>query len=262
MEIRATGTDRMRSILVLAATLGVLVFNWIAATGRVGSLDTGTISDLYPTVLTPAGYAFSIWTLIYIGLVAFSVWQLLPANVTRFRPLRSLYVFSCALNCAWLYFWHADQIVLCFGILAALSATLAVINYLLRQPESLADGWAAKAPFGLYFGWVTVATMVNFMVMLKYLRIDLSPPVEMTLGVVLILLAAAIGVVVRLKLMNYFFPLAVAWGLTAIAVRQSGRTLVVASAAAGVVACLIASLSFVMSLRSSQDREAYNTPHE
>jgi hypothetical protein len=106
----------------------------------------------------------------------------------------------------------------------------------------------------LYFGWVTAAMLVNFTIMLKFLEVDLSNSVETILAVALILLAATLGVVVRWKLTNYVYPLAVAWALTAIAVKQSGHTLIVAAAAIGVIACLIASMSFVMNLNSSESR--------
>ena len=255
MENGVTGTDRMRAFLVLAATIGVLVFNWLAATGRLGS-DTGAISDKYPTSLTPAGYAFSIWSLIYLGLIVFSVYQLLSANLRRFRGVRSFYIFSCALNCAWLYFWHREQIVICFVIIFALAITLLLICYHFRNTVSLKDTWVAKAPFGIYFGWVTAATLVNFTIALKFLNVPLSPPAGTVLAVALILLAAGLAVLVRLKLTNYFYPLAIAWALTAIAVKQSGQTLIVSAAAIGVVACLIASLSFVMNLNSPSSREA------
>lgn len=250
MENGVTGTDRMRSILVLAATVGVIAFNWLAAAGRLGS-DTAAISAKYPTLLTPAGYAFSIWSLIDLGLIAFSVYQLLPANLARFRAIRSFYIFSCALNCAWLYFWHLDQIVICFVVIIALWATLGIISYQLRNPESLRDTWAAKAPFGIYFGWITAAMLVNFAIMLKYLKVDFSPSAESALAISLILIAAAFAILVRIKLTNYFYPLAIAWALTAIAVKQSGQTLIVTAAALGVIACLIAALSFVMNLNSS-----------
>ncbi len=255
MENGVTNTDRMRSVLVLAATAGVIVFNWIAAAGRLGGVDTGDISDKYPTMVTPAGYAFSIWSLIYAGLVAFSIFQLLPANISRFRSLRSPYIFTCALNCAWLYFWHAEQIVICFVIIAALWAMLLVINYIVREPETFAAVWIVKAPFGIYFGWVTAAMVVNFAVMLKYLQIELTRSTETVLAVVLMLAVAAVAIAVRAKLRNYFYPFAVAWALTAISVKQSGNTMVVVAGAVGVIACLIASLSFVMNMRSSQDRE-------
>jgi hypothetical protein len=253
MENSATGTDRIRAILVLAATLGVIVFNWLAATGRLGS-DTAAISAKYPTLLTPAGYAFSIWSLIYLGLIAFSIYQILPANLSRFRAIRSFYIGSCALNCAWLYFWHRDQIAVCFVVMVALWATLAIICYQLRDPEALRDTWIAKAPFGLYFGWVTAAMLVNLSIMLKFQNVQLSTSVETWLSVVLILIAAGCAVIVRAKLSNYIYPLAIAWALTAIAVRQSGHTAIVVAAAIGVIACLIASMSFVMNLKSSETR--------
>jgi hypothetical protein len=252
MENTPTGTDRMRSFLVLAATIGVIVFNWLAATGRLGT-DTAEVSAKYPTLLTPAGYAFSIWSLIYVGLIAFSIYQLLPSNLTRFRAVRSFYIFSCALNCAWLYFWHRDQIVICFVIILALAALLILICYQLRDPESIRDIWAAKEPFGLYAGWVTAAMLVNLTIMLKYLRIEMPVSAETALAVSLILLAATLAVLVRYRLRTYVYPLAIAWALTAIAVKQSGKTLIVSAAAIGVVACLIASASFVMSLRSSDN---------
>ena len=244
----------MRSFLVLAATIGVILFNWLAATGRLAGTDTAAISAKYQTLVTPAGYAFSIWTLIYVGLVAFSVFQLLPANVARFRPVRSLYIFTCALNCAWLYFWHQEQIVVCFVIILTLAVALLAINFIIRESESTTDAWIAKGAFGLYFGWVTAATLVNFAIMLKFLNALASPTTETILAVVLILVAAALGVLIRIRLTNYFYPLAVAWALTAIAVKQSGQTAVVVACAMGVIACLIATLSFVMSLNSSESR--------
>ena len=242
----------MRSILVLVATIGVIAFNWMAATGRLAGVSSADISAKYPTLITPAGYGFSIWTLIYVGLLAFSIFQLLPANVARFRPLRSLYIFSCALNCAWLYFWHTEHIAICFVILVALCLTLLSINYLLREPETFADIWLAKAPFGIYLGWATAAVLVNLVVMLKFLNVSLTPSTETYLAVGLILVAAVFGVLARIRLTNYFYPLAIAWALTAIAVRQSGQTAIVVACAVGVIASLIASLSFVMNLKSSE----------
>jgi len=254
MTETATGSDRLRAILVPIATLGTIAFNWIAAAGRINGVTPAEISDKYPTLITPAGYAFAIWSLIYVGLIAFSIYQLMPANVVRFRAIRSPYILSCALNCAWIYFWHHDQIAICFGLIFALAVSLVLINLNLRGSGSLGEFWLAKAPFGIYFGWVTAATLVNFSVLLVYLNVKLSDSVGTLVAVGLILLAAALGVLIRVRLTNYLYPLAVAWALTAIAVKQSGHTLIVSAAAIGVVACLIATLSFVVNLPSSTSR--------
>lgn len=250
MSDNAATIDRIRSVLVLAATAGTIVFNVFAAAGYVNGVTPSDISDKYPTVVTPAGYAFSIWTLIYVGLIGFSIYQLLPQNAQRLRSIRSLYITSCALNCAWIFFWHSDQIAICFVIISALLAVLILINLRIRQSSSNIESLLVKGPFGIYLGWLAAATLVNFAVLLVYMKIDLTNAGQVV-GSVLVLLAAAFGVFIRIRLTNYFAPLAVAWALTAIAVKQSGQTLIVSAAAAGVIACLIASLSFVLNLKSS-----------
>lgn len=243
--------DRIKPILVIIATIGVIVFNFLAGTGYLGGIDPGAISDKYPTRITPAGYAFAIWSLIYTGLFAFGIYQFLPKNEQRFRSVRTIYIASCAANCAWLYFWHHEMILLCLATISVLLATLAFINIKLQTVESYGDHWLAKAPFGLYFGWVTVATILNATIALVYLNVRFSDAATTYSGAALLLIAAILGVIVRWKMRNYFYPLAVAWALTAIAVKQSGQTIIVATAAVGVIACLIASLSFVMHMKSS-----------
>jgi translocator protein len=250
MTEAGSSTDKLRAVLVLAATIGTIAFNWLAASGYVNGVTPEVISDKYPTNITPAGYAFAIWSLIYLGMAAFSIYQLLPANVLRFRSIRSLYIMSCALNCGWIYFWHHDQIAICLAMIVGLLSVLLFINVKLNTFDSIADSAIVKTTFGIYFGWVTAASLVNFAILLVYLRIDLGSSAT-TVGVILILFAAALGVLVRVRLTNYFYPLAIAWALTAIAVKQSGQTLIVSAAAVGVIACLIASLSFVMNLNSS-----------
>ena len=247
--------DKIQQILVIAATAGMIIFNYLAATGILGGIETGAVSDKYPTRITPAGYAFAIWSLIYLGMIAFSIYQALPSNAERFRRLRRVYILSCAANCAWLYFWHQEMIVVCLAVILVLLAALAFINAKLQNTETYAEFWLVKAPFGLYFGWVTAATILNATIALVYLNVQVSDSTAAILGAGLILIAAALGGIIRWRLRNYFYPLAIAWALTAIAVKQSGKTLIVASAAVGVIACLLAALSFVMNMPSSENRE-------
>lgn len=246
--------DKLQQILVIAATVGMIIFNAFAATGMLGGTDTGAVSDKFPTRITAAGFAFSIWSLIYLGMLAFSIYQALPSNNAKFRGLRRIYILSCVLNCAWLFVWSRELIVVSLGIIIALLVTLAVINIKLRTTETKGEFWAAKVPFGIYFGWITAATILNAAIMLVSLGIKFSDTMTNITGALLILIAAALGAFVRWKLKNYFYPLAIAWALTAIAVKQSGQTLIVTACAFGVIACLIAALSFVMEMPSSENR--------
>jgi hypothetical protein len=246
--------DRLKPIHVIAATIGVIVFNYLAATGILGGIDPGAISDKYPTRITPASYAFAIWSLIYSGLVAFSIYQALPKNLAQFRSIRTVYILSCAANCAWLYFWHAEAILISLLVIFVLLGSLAFINVRLRETEKHGEYWLAKAPFGIYFGWVTAATILNATIALVYLNVRVSDSATNLIGAGLLLIAAALGVIIRFRLTNYFYPLAIAWALTAIAVKQSGQTLIVAAAAVGVIACLLAAISFLMKMPSSETR--------
>jgi hypothetical protein len=243
--------DRPRSILVIIATLGVIVFNWFAALGRINNVTPDAISAKYPTVITPAGYTFTIWSLIYVGVIAFSIYQALPANLAKFRNIRTIYIFTCVLNCGWIYLWHHEIILPGFGVILILLATLLFINLKLKVTDSYAEYWAAAAPFAIYFGWVTAAAIINLAVVLYSLGYQMTGSPGIFFGSACLLVAAVIGVFVRVKLTNYLFPLAIAWALTGIAVKQSGKTLLVSAAAVGVVACLIATCSFVMNLNSS-----------
>ncbi|MDI1240771.1 MAG: tryptophan-rich sensory protein [bacterium] len=258
MTDKASGADRLRSYLVPLATVGTIAFNWLAAIGRVNGVSPSDISDKYATPVTPAGYAFSIWSLIYLGMIAFSIYQLLPANAARFRSIRSLYILTSALNCGWIYFWHHDQIAICLALIFSLAVSLFLINLNLRKTDGMGEYWFAKAPFGIYFGWVTAATLVNFAVLLVHWDISISASVWTWIAVGLIFFAAALGVIIRVRLLNYLYPLAIAWALTAIGVKQSGQTLIVAAAAFGTIACLIATLSFVVGLPSTDNPRAVN----
>lgn len=239
------------SILVVGATIVTIVFNSLAAAGYVNGVRPSDISDRYSTVVTPAGYAFSIWSLIYLGIIAFSIFQALPSQLERFRKVRTLYIASCLLNCAWIFFWHNNQIAVSFVIIVLLLATLILMLVRLGGCMTIAETWLTQAPFGIYAGWVTVATIANLAIMLAFLNVRMSPTTQNIFAVILILFGALAAVIVRVKLQNFFYPLAVAWGVTAIAVKQSGNTPIVVAAAIAVIVGLVTAGTFVVNLRDS-----------
>lgn len=241
----------MRAILVGVATVATIAFNALASTGRINGVMSNEVSDKYPTVVTPAGYAFTIWALIYFGLIAFSVYQLLPSKLARFKNVRTLYIISCVLNCAWLYFWHRYAIGICVVLIFGFLATLALINIRLKDATSVRDAVFTKAPFGIYFGWVTAASIINFVVYLKYVDVQMSASSWNLLGGICIIVATLIALVVRVKLRNFFYPLAIAWAVTGIALQQSGNTAIILTAAISLIICLVITLSFVMDLKST-----------
>ena len=254
MATDSNSGDVLRSILVMLATAATIAFNVMAAMGYVNGVTPAAISDKYPTIITPAGYAFSIWSLIYLGLVAFSIYQALPGILERFKGARTIYILSCLLNCGWIYFWHNDRPGICLFLIVALAVVLIVILAKYRNSASLTETWAVRGTFGLYAGWLTVASMANVFVYLRSVGSPLAGSV--TFGAIAAAAATAAAVLITWQFRNYFFPLAVAWALTAIAIQQSGSTMIVVICAVGVIVCLVAALSFIMNLPTFSNSRA------
>jgi tryptophan-rich sensory protein len=208
--------EKPKPIFVILATIAVIVVNYLATEGYIGGITPNYISDKYPTFVTPAGYAFSIWALIYLGLILFSTYQAMPAQADNFKKIRGFYILSCLANCAWIFLWHNQQIVASVGAMLVLWTTLAAINFSLSKEDSA----VARVPFGMYFGWVTVASIINIVVCLATLGINISVAV----ACVLIAVATVFGVLFRLKLPNAAYGLTVTWGIVAIAVKHGGVT--------------------------------------
>lgn len=245
----------LKQILVIVATFGVIATNYFAAQGYINDVTPEVISEKYPTFITPSGYAFAIWSLIYLGLIAFSIYQALPSQTenSRFKSIRSLYIANCAANCLWIYLWHYDQILAALGMMFILLGTLVLINVNLRNAETFAETWLARIPFSLYFGWVTVATILNFTIALVFLGVNTTEATAVILSAVLVVVAVILGILVRFKLGIFAYPLAIAWALTAIAVKQSGKTAIVVCAAFGVIALLVTALTAFLSLGGQKD---------
>ena len=241
-------SEKIRQILVILATTGVIFVNYLAATGVVNNKTTGELSDKYITEITPAGYAFVIWSLIYLGLIAFSIYQAFPSQTENqiIKKIRPVYILNAFFNTLWIYAWHYEIIPMSLLIMLGLLGTLIYINLKLTGSESSAVIVTTKVPFNIYFGWITVATILNASTTLVYFGVQFSPVIISTIGAILIFIATGLGCLLRFKISAIFYSLTIAWGITAIAVKQSGDTIVVVTAAFGVIALLIAALAGVV----------------
>ena len=241
--------DRMLGLLVVVATIVTIGFNALAALGLVNGVTPATISERHPSVITPAGYAFSIWSLIYLWLVAFAIYQILRPERAGRRNIRLLYLASCVLNCAWIWFWHRSFVGVCLVLIVLLAVVLSLIVKEFSERATFREALFTKAPFGLYFGWVICAALIN-------LNIVLTPVISgenvlNLLGAISIVIATAAAVLVCWKLHNYLFPLAAAWALAAIAINQTGHTSIIITAAFGTIVCLLTAGTIVTKLKDS-----------
>jgi hypothetical protein len=156
----------MHRFLPLLATFAVIAVNAAANIVPINGVQTGELSARYPTGFTPAGWVFSIWSLIYIGLIAFSVYASRPAGLRNARVARILpaYYASCVGNAVWIFMWHYELIGASLACMLVILVSLVVVYLQLfaSEPRELAERWCMDAPFSLYLGWITTATLANF----------------------------------------------------------------------------------------------------
>jgi TspO/MBR family len=213
--------DRLRQIVVLVSTIVAIIGAFIgsgAAGGTPIAEASGGALSADATPVAPDGPAFAIWSVIYAGLIAYTIWQLLPAqkSAERHRRLGYPIALSLILNAAWILSVQFDLLWASVPIIVILLVVLiwAFRITLAHRPRNLIDTIVTDGTMGLYLGWVTIATVANVAAVLAAIGFDgagLSPDLW---GVLLIAVAGVIGVGLALWNRGRFAPsAALCWGI-------------------------------------------------
>ena len=248
----------IRQSVNVLAVIATIVINGLANALPLNGQTTGEISDRFQVYFMPAGYVFSIWGLIYLGLIIFSVFQALPAQRDNPRLGRIGYLFaaSCLANIAWLFLWHYEQFPLTL-IAMLLLLVLLIVIYLrlgIGQVEvSSTEKWLVQIPFSVYLGWITVATITNVTSLLDYWNWSGWGVSEEVWAIIMLVAGLSIASMVTITRGDIVYMLVIVWAFVGIAVKQA-ETPVVATAAwvVSVLAVLVLALGIVHSSRQKQ----------
>lgn len=214
------------ALTVAALALWQVTIALLGGAGLLPGLDMAVISDRYDSWVVPAGYAFSIWGLIYLSSLILGVYQALPSH--RDEPaligLRSPLAVAFALNGTWILLFMNERFVAAQAVIILLTGALALAYLRLARegrPTSRRQRWIVYTPVGLYLGWATVATAAGLTTTLLAVGVT-ELWLATAVWAVLVLLAA--GTVTSLVTLwgppEPGFPLAVIWAFLAIAVGQ------------------------------------------
>ncbi len=219
--------DILRQFAVILSIAATIVVNGLANALPINGQNTGEISDRFQVYFVPAGYVFSIWGLIYLGLVVFAIFQALPSQREnpRLRATGWWISLSGLANIAWILLWHYEQFPLTVIVMLVILAAL-IITYLRlgsgRSTVPAAETWAVRLPFSIYLGWITVATVANITSVLDYLKWDgfgIAP--EIWMGIILAAVLA-ITVLMNFTRRDIAYTLVILWALAGISVKFAG----------------------------------------
>ncbi|MEO8082918.1 MAG: TspO/MBR family protein [Ardenticatenales bacterium] len=247
-------------LLNVVALVACLAANGAAVALPLFGRNTAAISDSFDVTFKPAGYVFSIWSVIYIGLIAFAVYQALPAQRTsaRLAAIDRPFALSCIANGLWLVLWHALWFSATIIVMLVLLGSLITIYVRLdagRDGASRLERWCVDVPFSVYLGWITVATIANATIVVSWAGWRGGPFDGADWTILLMAVGGAIASRLAATRRDAAYGLVLAWAFWGIAVQQGGSgTIARWAQVAAVYAAGLAVLAIARSMRSGGPR--------
>lgn len=250
--------NSVRQLLNVVGLVIALVVNVLATQLPLNGITTAQVSDRFPALFVPAGYVFAIWGVIYLGLIAFTVYQALPAQREnpRLQKLGLLFLLSNILNSIWLFTYHYLQLGLGLVVISLFLLVLIRIYTVLEigvRKFKPAEFWLVNVPFSIYLGWLTVATIANatqLLYSLNWKGFGLSGEVW---TVIMLAAAVIISALVSFTRRDAAYALVLVWAFVGISVKQTAVP-VVANAARLAAVAVVALYLAVLALKPRKSK--------
>ena len=218
-------------IITILITLLTITVNVLATALPLNGQDTGEISDRFDIYFVPAGYVFSIWGLIYLGLIAFAIYQALPSQRDNelLKKIYPAYWIGSLANIVWLFLWHYNIFSLTLVAMLTILASLLYIYVQISKSGSDLDRnqkWLVKLPFSIYLGWISVATIANVTQVLFFFEWGgwgISPAVW---AVIMLAIATFLGLLMLWREQDIPYTLVLVWAFIGITNSQADTALV------------------------------------
>ncbi len=233
----------IRAYINIGALVVTLLVNFLSNAIPINNMTQEDLSALNPVLITPAGYVFSIWGLIYLSLIAFTIYQALPRyrESPAVKAVGILFALSCLFNILWIFLWHYQQVGWSFIVILLFLATLVIIYLRLgavTAERNIYDRILVKFPFSLYLGWLSAATIVNLNVWLYNIGWLGVGAGGVFFTILMLIIAALLAVAVFYLRQDYIYSAVFVWALIGIGVRH-GTDLVILTIVAWLAAAAI-----------------------
>jgi hypothetical protein len=252
-------TSKIKTLQVLNFLFFLIMvgMNALAVMLPLNGKSTGELSDKYPNLFVPAGITFSIWSVIYLALLIFCIYQVRSLFSKRPEPhlamildaIGYLFVLNAIFNALWILAWHYEILPLSIVFMIGILGTLIQINKNLRPVQPYISGGLKvimKASFGLYLGWICIATIANVTAVLVGYGIMPTGLSGQSWTCIMILVGSAIGFITTINVRNGFVGLAIIWALIGIIIARNNDIIyykyIVYSSAFGILMMISAML--------------------
>lgn len=256
----------INQIAICTSFVIMILINSLANILPLNGMTTGQLSDLYPNLLVPIGYTFSIWGLIYISLTSYVIYQFkfnkkYPDNHDHvIKKINTYFVISNVLNALWIIAWHYKYIYLSMIIIFLMLVSLILIRTTISQRINLnkKEVWYVKNPFSIYLGWIIVANFLNLIVVLDDLFNGFGIDIEIYTSI-FIVLALIVGVTLIKIYKEKLLPVVFIWAFGGILFKhieiyEMKYRIIISTVAVAMLICVI-SIITIKYIELKKERE-------
>lgn len=194
--------------------LFTLAVNALGAMGIINGLSQKEISDMYLTLITPSPSTFSIWSLLYLLLITSIIVMIVRKDDAYYQKaidsITLLFRITCVLNIAWIVTFSFVLVELSALFIIGFVIVLALLCLKLKDMQT-GKRFLLPITFGLYTGWLFIATVVNISAALVKLEWSGFGLAVETWAIITLIVAVLLVFAVNLKIRNAAFPLPIAW---------------------------------------------------
>lgn len=210
--------DLLIKLAVVVSVVAMFVVNILANVLPINGITTATLSDAIPTYFTPAGYVFSIWGLIYAGIVVYVI-SMFTNFTDEDRKIYPWVIVSSLANTAWIFLWHYRLIYVSVIAMIILLASLIAIYLILHKTKKTSI--LKTLPFNIYLGWISVATIANISAALYVANWNGFGISSEIWSAIMIVVATGFAIYSIFK-RTYSYSLVILWAIIGILVKFSG----------------------------------------
>jgi len=160
---------------IVLGFVGTIVVNTLSSLELINNITPEELSDALPNYFVPAGLTFAVWGVIYIGLLALTIYSTIELFKKKEEESYFIdkmgveFIIASIANIAWIFLWHyqaAGNYMVLFSLIAMIVLLASLLTMYLRlkigkREVSVKEKWLVHIPISLYLGWITIATVAN-----------------------------------------------------------------------------------------------------
>lgn len=225
--------DTKDTVLKVSVIISFILMLFLNASSFLLAINGKTMSEVsisYPNLFTPANYTFSIWSMIYLLLMIYAIFQLgIFGNVSTVKDTlhksRIAFIITSLLNCSWIIAWHYDYLAFSVMIIMTILVTLKIFSKMIRADYlTIKEKIFIRLPFSIYYGWITILAVSNILALLDSIRWEGWGISEISWVVINIVIITAFAVYRTIRNRDIAYSFTIIWAYIGMLVRQLAKS--------------------------------------